>query len=308
MKDIFTMWRSTRMIVLTAICAAVYVAVLIPFKILTIVPGFTEVRPGAIVPVVCSILFGPAAAWGAGFGNVIGDFIGGMFGFGSIFGFLGNFLLGYIPYKILSQMGRYEPALAPKSKEEAPKFAWTALLTFLISGIVFILAVKLLSRFGALAEMSFVKLVVLDCVFMLLSWMFLRSPKFGLAAVVACAACATIIGWGVHLIGVPFPFTGIANIIFLNNLSLNCILTPIVLALIHKRVKDMGLLYTDVLGIEAKGLSFRFVAGVALMTFGAVGGLIVGNLATTGHLAPALPVTVTLSPFFLCMVFALVLL
>ena len=31
MKELFTMWRNTRMVVLTAICAAVYVAVLLPF-------------------------------------------------------------------------------------------------------------------------------------------------------------------------------------------------------------------------------------------------------------------------------------
>ena len=100
MRDLIAMWRNTRMIVLTAICAAAYVAVLLPFKGFVLIPGLTEVRPGAALPVVLSFMFGPAAAWGAGFGNVIADAFGGMLGPGSIPGFLGNFFYGYVPYAL----------------------------------------------------------------------------------------------------------------------------------------------------------------------------------------------------------------
>lgn len=98
------------MIVLTAISAAAYVAVLIPFKGFVIVPGMTELRPGAAMPIVLSFLFGPAAAWGAGFGNLIADTFGGMLGPGSFFGFLGNFLYGYLPYALWRAfMGQADP-------------------------------------------------------------------------------------------------------------------------------------------------------------------------------------------------------
>ena len=100
MRDLIIMWRSTRMIVLTAISAAAYVALLLPFKGLTIIPGLTEVRPGAAVPVVLSFMFGPAAAWGAAFGNLIADALGGMLTPGSIPGFFGNLLYGYLPYSL----------------------------------------------------------------------------------------------------------------------------------------------------------------------------------------------------------------
>jgi len=80
-------------------CAALYAAILIPFKIVPLIPGITEFRPANAVPVVCSFLFGPAAAWGAAFGNVIGDFFGGL-GPGDLFGFLGNLLYGLVPYKL----------------------------------------------------------------------------------------------------------------------------------------------------------------------------------------------------------------
>jgi len=51
-----------------------------------LIPGVTELRPANAIPVVCSFLFGPAAAWGSAIGNMIGDFFGGV-GPGDIFGF-----------------------------------------------------------------------------------------------------------------------------------------------------------------------------------------------------------------------------
>jgi len=97
------------MVVLTAITAALYAAVLIPFKPITIIPGITELRPGVVVPMICSFFFGPAAAWGAGIGNVIGDVFGAMFGPASSFGFIGNVLLAFLPYKLWMAFTDSEP-------------------------------------------------------------------------------------------------------------------------------------------------------------------------------------------------------
>lgn len=105
MKEIFTMWRYTQMVVLVALSAAIYAAVLIPFKGFTIIPGFTEVRPANVFPFVFGLLFGPAGAWGAAIGNLIGDFFGTL-GLGSIAGFVGNFFLGFLPYKMWSSFFR----------------------------------------------------------------------------------------------------------------------------------------------------------------------------------------------------------
>jgi len=107
-RDLVRMWSNTRMVVLTAVAAAVYAAVLIPFKAIPVIPGLTEIRPAAALPPLCSLLFGPAGAWGSAFGNLIGDFFG-MLGPGSIFGFLGNFLYGYIPYRAWQALSDQEP-------------------------------------------------------------------------------------------------------------------------------------------------------------------------------------------------------
>ena len=88
MRDITAMWRYTKMVVLVALTGAAYVAILLPFKIATIVPGFTEIRPASGIPIVCALLFGPAAAWGSAFGNLVGDIFGGTLTPGSIAGFV----------------------------------------------------------------------------------------------------------------------------------------------------------------------------------------------------------------------------
>jgi energy-coupling factor transport system substrate-specific component len=94
------MWGNTRLVVLAAVTAALYAALLIPFKPLVLIPGLTEVRPAAAVPLVSGLLFGPAGAVGAALGNLLGDFFGTL-GWGSLFGLGGNFLLAYIPYRLL---------------------------------------------------------------------------------------------------------------------------------------------------------------------------------------------------------------
>jgi energy-coupling factor transport system substrate-specific component len=101
MKEIVTMWRHTQMVVLVALSAAIYAAVLIPLKSFPIVPGFIEIRPANAFPVVFGLLFGPAGAWGSAIGNLIGDFFGTL-SLGSIAGFVGNFFLGLLPYKLWS--------------------------------------------------------------------------------------------------------------------------------------------------------------------------------------------------------------
>ncbi|HYB89669.1 MAG TPA: QueT transporter family protein [Candidatus Binataceae bacterium] len=104
MSGLSLMWRNTRMVVLCAISAALYAAVLIPFKVVPLIPGVTEMRPANAIPVVCSFLFGPAAAWGAAIGNLIGDFFGAASP-GDIFGFFGNFVYGLVPFKMWEIIG-----------------------------------------------------------------------------------------------------------------------------------------------------------------------------------------------------------
>jgi energy-coupling factor transport system substrate-specific component len=130
MREIVTMWRHTKMVVLVALTAAVYAAILIPLKGIPLIPGITELRPANVVPVVFSLLFGPAAAWGAAFGNLIGDFFGTL-GLGSIFGFVGNFFYGLVAYKLCGKLGPLSsrPPLQARGGRQIAEYLLLALLS-----------------------------------------------------------------------------------------------------------------------------------------------------------------------------------
>src|SRR5215475_1176555 len=119
------MWDNTRLVVFAAICASLYAAILIPFKLLPLIPGVTELRPANAVPVICSFLFGPAAAWGAAIGNVIGDFFGDI-GPDDLFGCIGNFLYGLAPYKIWELISADQPV--PTTARTWVRFTFTVFL------------------------------------------------------------------------------------------------------------------------------------------------------------------------------------
>lgn len=80
-----------------AVTAILYILVLIPFNQYHWEIAGIVLRPAAILPVVCGILWGPAAAWGLGIGNVAGDLFGSWSPM-SVFGALINFLYPYFSY------------------------------------------------------------------------------------------------------------------------------------------------------------------------------------------------------------------
>ncbi|MCX8117265.1 MAG: QueT transporter family protein [Desulfobacterota bacterium] len=128
MKAAWTMWHNTRMILLVAVCAAIYSAALLAFKTaIPLIPGFTEVRVANIFPMVFGLLFGPAGAWGTAFGNLLGDLFGGTFGPGSIGGFVGNFLLGYLPYTLWTTLVPFA-----ETSREWRKGSWRSWTSYLL--------------------------------------------------------------------------------------------------------------------------------------------------------------------------------
>jgi energy-coupling factor transport system substrate-specific component len=98
-KELVRMWKYGMMVALTVLCAGIYMLFLLPTKSITIIPGVTEIRPASLLPVIFGLLFGPAGAWGSAIGNLGGDLFGTLSP-GSAFGFIGNFLYAYIPYKL----------------------------------------------------------------------------------------------------------------------------------------------------------------------------------------------------------------
>ena len=277
MKELLTMWKSVRMIVLTAVIAAVYAAVLIPFKIaIPIIPGFTEIRPANVIPIICSLMFGPAAAWGAAIGNTIGDFFGTL-GPGTIFGFIGNFLYGYIPYRLWKAFGTGEPVA---TKRRSPK---QSLIIALIASIIVTFVLWLIVHYTGFSKNPVIYVLlalIVTFIFMFLISLYL-SIRYLILIFTASVACGVIIGWGVHILGLV-PFSALGNIIALNNIVASAVLGPLLLPILYPVVKRMGLLYTDVM--DEKDLSKSRKWASALMIIAVVASLLAGNwIAIKGY-------------------------
>lgn len=84
-----------------ALSAAVYGGGLVATAPLVIIPGFTWIRPANMLAPIFGMFFGLPGALGVAIGNFIADALGGFFSFGSVGGFVGNFLLAYLPYRFI---------------------------------------------------------------------------------------------------------------------------------------------------------------------------------------------------------------
>jgi energy-coupling factor transport system substrate-specific component len=148
MREIFTMWRYTKMVVLTALTAAVYAALLIPFKGIPLIPGFTEIRVGTVVPVVFGILFGPAGAWGSALGNLIGDFFGTL-SLGTLFGFIGNFFFALVSYKVWRRIRWFslESGVNMKSGKEVSEFVMVVVISSIVCSLIISWGLELLGLY-----------------------------------------------------------------------------------------------------------------------------------------------------------------
>jgi energy-coupling factor transport system substrate-specific component len=246
MKALFTMWRDTRLVVMTSVLAALHAAAVIPFKPIQILPGVTDLRPGMALPLVFSLLFGPPAAWGAAFGNLLSDLFGTL-GPGSLFGFLGNLLYGYLPWRIWR--------------------AW---------------------RGSAVPSARAIDLAVLL-----------------LAVAGAAGACALVIGWGVHMLGL-YPFVSTSGIILVHNLIVGLVLAPPLFLALRPRVARLNLLYEEspdgsvtALRVTRRALSLVLVSVVAA-------GFLSGYAAQSAGSSDA-ALTAAVSPFVAALLLVVIL-
>jgi energy-coupling factor transport system substrate-specific component len=247
MKELFTMWRHTQLVVLVALSAAIYAAVLIPFKGFPIVPGYIELRPANAFPVVFGLLFGPAGAWGAAIGNLIGDFFGTLT-LGSVGGFVGNFFLAYLPYKMWGAYFRSDENIETNVDS---------------------------------------------------------SKKLGvyiLVTILASVVCALIISWWVALLGFV-PFQAALPLIVFNNAIMAGVLGPLLLLALYPRVKQWGLLWTEIMEPEEVSASRLQKVGNVLVWVGGIGGAVVGLILSLTRASPmGAGVGLALIPFLIVIV------
>jgi energy-coupling factor transport system substrate-specific component len=99
------------MVAYFAFTTALYAALLYPvsqFSLFGLQADY--LRFAMCIPVAFGFLFGPAAAWGAGLGNLIFDATTNSgLTWVSALGFLGNFLIAYIPYTLWTKITAEQP-------------------------------------------------------------------------------------------------------------------------------------------------------------------------------------------------------
>lgn len=115
MHELVRVWTERKGLAFIALSALLYALVLIPFNQVQWSIGGVSLRPAAALPVVFGILWGPAAAWGLGIGNIAGD-LSGSWSPMSIFGFLINILYPYLSYLLWHRLMKgHEVRMGPYS-------------------------------------------------------------------------------------------------------------------------------------------------------------------------------------------------
>lgn len=267
MREVLAVWRSPKQTVLVALIAAAYAAVLIPFKIFTIIPGYTEVRPANAIPVAMAILFGPAAAWGSAIGNLIGDLFGTLT-FGSLFGFVGNFLYGLIPWQVWRFL-----AGGRKASWKARPYSWALLVLASGAGVaVLALGAHLATQWQLTLVIGLCALVI---AFTAVNWE--GYGRFWIAVVLASIACGALIGWGLETSGMGIPFVALGNVIVINNAVMSLLLAPLLLQLLTRPMTEVGLIYEGPPREPGAGTRLKRWIGFAALVVGCVGVMVACN-------------------------------
>lgn len=76
----------------------VYLIIAIPFKVMSVIPGFTDIRPVMLLKPVYGVFFGIPGCFAFAIGNLIGDIVSDSLRWSSIAGFAANFLGPFLFY------------------------------------------------------------------------------------------------------------------------------------------------------------------------------------------------------------------
>lgn len=90
--------KPVRFCLLTGVLVLVYLIIAVPFKVMSIIPGFTDIRPVMLFKPVYGVFFGIPGCFACAIGNLIGDVMSDSLRWSSIAGFAANFLGPFVFY------------------------------------------------------------------------------------------------------------------------------------------------------------------------------------------------------------------
>ncbi len=89
----------------------VYLVLAVPFRVMTVIPGFTEIRPVQLLKPVYGVFFGIPGCFAFAVGNLIGDLLGDSLRWSSIAGFAANFAGPFVFWLFWSRVSKTPFAL-----------------------------------------------------------------------------------------------------------------------------------------------------------------------------------------------------
>ena len=89
-----------------AVLTAVYLIVSVPFKVMEIIPGFTDIRPVSMLMPVYGIFFGIPGCVAYAVGNLITDIVSDSLRWSSIAGFAANFIGPFCYYLFWTRLSK----------------------------------------------------------------------------------------------------------------------------------------------------------------------------------------------------------
>ena len=120
---------------LVAVLTAVFILIAVPFKVMSLIPGFTEIRPVNCFNMLYGLLFGIYGALACAIGNLIADALGGTLAISSWAGFVANFLGTYLAHVIWYKTVKKRPLI--KDFREVSVFAaLSVLMALMIAAII----------------------------------------------------------------------------------------------------------------------------------------------------------------------------
>ncbi|HOJ71978.1 MAG TPA: QueT transporter family protein [Syntrophorhabdaceae bacterium] len=106
-----------------------------------------------------------------------------------------------------------------------------------------------------------------------------KNPKSWSAyisiTIISSCSCAVLIGLAVDILGIV-PYEVVSRIIALNNIVGNLIGVVLLIAVYELTKNQLGLLWTDIMGIRQDGLSMRGIMGSWLVAIGSIAGMLAG--------------------------------
>lgn len=90
----------------TLILLLVYLIVALPFKVMSVIPGFTDIRPVSLLQPVYGVFFGIPGCLAFAIGNLIGDIFSDSLRWSSIAGFAANFAGPFLFYLFCNMLSK----------------------------------------------------------------------------------------------------------------------------------------------------------------------------------------------------------